>query len=90
MTLKFAPVISLPYGIRLSSTLLYSSRRSIDDRHAHLFATVKANKQLGKKCNVFAEFHDLAGYATGTSNQLSGLYQNRAASIGVTVYPFRQ
>lgn len=90
VTLKFSPVLSLPCGVRLSSTLLYISRRSIDDGHPHLFATVKANKQLGKKCNVFAEFHDLAGYATGTSNQLFGLYQNRAVSIGATVYPFRQ
>ena len=52
-TLKAAPVLNLPHGFRLSSTLLYSSRRSIDDRHAHLFATVKANKQLGRMCNVF-------------------------------------
>ena len=90
VTLKFSPVLSLPCGVRLSSTLLYISRRSIDDGHPHLFATVKANKQLGKKCNVFAEFHDLAGYATGSSKQLFGLYQNRAVSIGATVYPFRQ
>ena len=89
VTLKAAPVLLLPKGFRLSSTLLYVSRRSIDDQHAHLFATVKVNKQWGKRCNVFAEFHDLAGYATGTSAQLSELYQNRALSIGATVYPFR-
>lgn len=41
-TLKFAPVLNLPKGFRLSSTLLYSSRRTMEDRHAHLFATVKA------------------------------------------------
>ena len=62
---------------------------SIDSRHAHLFATVKANKQLGKKCNVFAEFHDMAGYVTGPWLQLTDLYQNRALSVGATIYPFR-
>ena len=80
----------LSHGFRLSSTLLYSSRRDMDDRHAHLFATVKANKQLGKKCNVFAEFHDIAGYVTGYWPQLAGLYQNRALSVGATFYPFRK
>jgi hypothetical protein len=90
VTLKAAPVLNLPYGFRLSSTLLYSSRRSIDNQHAHLFATIKANKQLGRKCNVFAEFHDLGGYTTGKWLQLDGLYQNRAVSVGATFYPFRQ
>jgi hypothetical protein len=62
----------------------------MDDRHAHLFATVKANKQLGRHCNVFAEFHDMAGYTTGNWSQLTGQYQNRAVSVGATIYPFRQ
>ncbi len=88
-TLKFAPVLNLPKGFRLSSTLLYSSRRTMEDRHAHFFATVKANKQLGRKCNVFAEFHDIAGYATGYWLQQAGLYQNRAVSVGATIYPFK-
>lgn len=88
VTLKVAPVVHLPLGIRLSSTLLYSSRRSMDDRHAHLFASVKANKQLGRHCNVFAEFHDMAGYTTGNWSQLTGQYQNRAVSVGATIYPF--
>ena len=90
VTLKLAPVLNLPNGFRLSSTLLYSSRRDTEDQHAHLFATIKANKQLGKKCNVFAEFHDIAGYATGYWLQLADLYQNRALSIGATFYPFRK
>jgi hypothetical protein len=90
VTLKLAPVVLLPYDIRLSSTLLYSSRRTMDDKHAHLFATVKVNKQLGKRCNVFAEFHDMAGYTKGYWMQLANLYQNRALSIGATIYPFRQ
>ena len=90
VTLKLAPVVLLPYDIRLSSTLLYSSRRTMDDKHAHLFATVKVNKQLGKRFNVFAEFHDMAGYTKGYWMQLANLYQNRALSIGATIYPFRQ
>ena len=89
VTLKLAPVLNLPQGFRLSSTLLYSSKRAISDTHPHLFATVKVNKQFGKKCNVFAEFHDMAGYATGTWQQLADLYQNRALTIGATIYPFR-
>lgn len=90
VTLKFAPTLNLPQGFRLSSTLLYSSRRKIESKSPHLFATVKVNKQLGKKCNVFAEFHDLAGYATGSTSDLTGLYQNRALTIGATYYPFKK
>ena len=90
MTLKLAPVVLLPYDIRLSSTLLYSSRRTMDDKHAHLFAAVKVNKQLGKRFNVFAEFHDMAGYTKDYWMQLANLYQNHALSIGATIYPFKQ
>ena len=90
VTLKFAPVLNLSHGFRLSSTLLYSSKRKMEDQHAHLFAAVKVNKQLGKKCNVYAEFHDLAGYGTGTWMQQAGLYQNRALTVGATLYPFRK
>jgi hypothetical protein len=62
----------------------------MEDKSAHLFATIKANKQLGKKCNVFAEFHDLGVYTTGEWQMLTGLYQNRALSLGATIYPFRK
>lgn len=90
VTLKAAPVLHLLHGIRLSSVLLYSSSRDIEQRHPHLYATVKANKQIGKACNLFVEYHDLAGYTTGEWTQLSGLYQNRAVTIGATIYPFRK
>lgn len=90
VTLKLAPVLNLPHGFRLSSSLLYSSRRVLDGQAAHLFATVKADKQIGKRCDVFAEFHDLGGYATGSWLMLSGLNQNRALTVGATFYPFRQ
>jgi hypothetical protein len=84
-----ARVLRLPYGLRLSSVLLYSSRRDIEQRHAHLYATVKAHKQIGEKCSLFAEYHDLGGYTTAEWSQLPGLYQNRALTIGATFYPFR-
>ena len=90
VTLKAAPAIVLPKGFRLSTVLLYSSRRAMTDQHAHLFASVKINKQLGKKCNVFDEFHDMGGYTTGTWSQLAGLYQNRALTAGATFYPFHE
>jgi hypothetical protein len=61
VALKLAPVLNLPHGWRLSSTLLYSSRRSMNDIHPHLFATAKVNNQFGKMLNVFAEFHDISG-----------------------------
>ena len=90
VTLKLAPVLNLPHGFRLSSSLLYSCRRVLDGQAAHLFAAVKADKQIGKRCDVFAEFHDLGGYATGSWLMLSGLNQNRALTVGATFYPFRQ
>ena len=37
-------------------------------------------------CNAFVEFHNMAGYATGPWKQLAGLYQNRAVSVGATIY----
>ena len=86
VALKLAPVLNLPHGWRLSSTLLYSSRRSMNDIHPHLFATAKVNKQFGKMLNVFAEFHDISGYATGYWLQQAYCYQNRALSVGATVY----
>ncbi len=90
VTLKFAPAINFAHGFRLSATLLCSSRSVTEDRSAHLFAAVKAHKQLGKHCHVFAEFHDLCGYATGDWLMLAGLHQNRALRVGATIYPFRK
>jgi hypothetical protein len=75
--------VDLDYKLRVDNIDLVFDAESF-------FANVKANKQLGKKCNLFAEFHDIAGYATGNVSQLTGLYQNRALSIGATIYPFRK
>ena len=88
-TLKLAPTLLLGKGFRLSSVLLYNSRQKILDQHAHLYASVKMNKDLGKHCNVFADFHDIAGQPDGESYILRQSYKNRALTIGFTYYPWR-
>ncbi|MBQ9649501.1 MAG: hypothetical protein IJV25_03675 [Prevotella sp.] len=88
-TLKFAPTLLFGKGFRLSSVLLYNSARDISDKHAHFFASVKVNKDLGKRCNVFADFHDLTGQPTGESYHLTQSFKNRAVTLGLTYYPWR-
>ena len=53
-TLKLAPTLLLGKGFRLSSVLIYNSKIEAYGQHAHLYASVKINKDLGKRCNVFA------------------------------------
>lgn len=84
--LKLAPTLLLGSGFRLSSVLIYSSKHPHYDEHPHLYASVKVNKNIGKHCNVFADFHDIAGQPTGTLDQLAGSYKNRALTLGVTFY----
>lgn len=91
-TLKLAPTLLLGNGFRLSSVLIYNSEREIYyKQYAHFYASVKVNKDLGKRCNVFADFHDIAGQPT-TDQYLELLhsYKNRALTIGLTYYPFRK
>lgn len=88
-TLKLAPTLLLGKGFRLSSVLLYSSKQEIIDQHAHLYASVKMNKDIGKRCNVFADFHDIAGQPTGETYHLRQSFKNRALTIGFTYYPWR-
>jgi hypothetical protein len=88
-TLKFAPTLLFGKGFRLSSVLLYNSKLEAYGYHAHLNASVKINKDLGKRCNVFADFHDLAGQPTGESYLLRQSFTNRALTIGLTYYPWR-
>lgn len=88
-TLKLAPTLLLGKGFRLSSVLLYNSKQEIYEKHAHLYASVKINKDLGKRCNVFADFHDIAGQPTGQSYFLRQSFKNRALTIGFTYYPWR-
>ena len=84
--LKLAPTLLLGGGFRLSSVLIYSSRHPHTDEHPHLYASVKVNKNIGKHCNVFADFHDIAGQPTGTLDQLAGSYKSRALTLGATFY----
>ena len=88
-TLKLAPTLLIGKGFRLSSALIYNSKREAYDQHAHLYASVKLNKDLGQRCNVFADFHDIAGQPTGESYHLMQSFNNRALTIGLTFYPWR-
>jgi len=84
--LKLAPILLLGKGFRLSSVLIYSSRHPHFETHPHLYASVKVNKNIGKHCNVFLDFHDITGQPTGTQEQLAGSYKNRALTLGATFY----
>ena len=88
-TLKLAPTLLLGKGFRLSSVLIYNSKIEAYDQHAHLYASVKMNKDLGKHCNVFADFHDIAGQLTGEPYLLRQSFHNRALTLGLTFYPWR-
>ena len=88
-TLKLAPTLLLGKDFRLSSVLLYNSKIEAYDQRAHLYASVKVNKDLGKRCNVFADFHDIAGQLKGEPYFLLQSYNNRALTIGLTCYPWR-
>lgn len=87
--LKLVPTLLLGKGFRLSSVLIYNSKKEVYDMDAHLYASVKLNKDLGKRCNVFADFHDLAGQPTGEPYLLRQSFNNRALTIGLTYYPWR-
>lgn len=88
-SLKLTPTLLLGKGFRLSSVLIYNSRRDYYGMRGHLNASVKMNKDLGKHCNVFADYHDLAGQPEGEAYNLSQSFKNRALTIGFTYYPWR-
>ncbi len=46
-------------------------------------------RNIGRYCNVFADFHDIAGSPTALTSDLSGYFKNRALTIGITFYPWR-
>ena len=62
--------------------LISEARKLADDLGTEVIGLL-----LGSECGQMV--HDLAGYATGISQQLFELYQNRALSMGITLYPFR-
>lgn len=89
--LKLAPTWQMGKGFRLSSVLLYNSRKkTYFEVHPYLYASVKINKDLGKHVNIYADFHDIAGQPTGLNSDLMHSYKNRALTIGLTYYPFRK
>jgi hypothetical protein len=88
-TLKLAPTLLFGKGFRLSSTLLYNSKIEAYDQHAHLYASVKIGKDLGKRCHLYADFHDIAGQQKGEAYFLRQSFKNRALTIGATYYPWR-
>lgn len=89
--LKLAPTLLLGKGFRLSSVLLYNTKHAFQiDRHAHLYASVKLNKDIGKRCNVYTDFHDLAGQPKENAYLLRQSYKNRALTLGLTYYPWRR
>ena len=90
VVLKLSPTLLLGKGFRLSSTLIYNSRQeSYLKQYAHLYASVKLNKDLGRRCNVYADFHDIAGQPKADLANVMQSYYNRALTIGLTYYPFR-
>ena len=83
-TLKLAPTLLLGKGFRLSSTMLFKSREKYAGIHSHLYASVKVNKDLGRHCNIYADFHDLAGMPTFSIDNAAEQYNNRALTLGIT------
>lgn len=83
-TLKLSPTLLLGSGLRLSSSLLYSSRQEFYNTSDHLFASVKLNKSLGRHCNIYADFHDLTDMPTLSIVEVTGRFRNRALTVGMT------
>lgn len=83
-SLKLAPTLLLGHGLRLSANLLYNSSQNPSNARPHLYASVKVNKDLGSHCNVYADFHDLAGPPTIPVSEMTDNYNNRALTLGLT------
>ena len=87
--LKLAPILLLGKGFRLSSVLIYNSKNDAIDQDAHLYASIKVGKDLGKRCHLSADFHDIAGQQDGAPILLRQSFKNRALTIGLSYYPWR-
>ena len=82
--LRLLPTLQLPYGLRLSTKLLYNSRRRIFyEIPSHLCTSLKVSKELGRHCTLSAEFHDLTGSSCLGYSQMGSTYDNREASVGL-------
>lgn len=77
--MKLAPQLTLPSEWRLTSTLIWSTRRPFSSpvyTPANLYAELSAYKRFGKHWLVEARYHDIAGQHWG----------NRAVTGGCTYY----
>lgn len=83
-SLRLSPTLLLGNGLRLSSTLLYNSPQQRYETNGHLNASVKVSKSLGRSCNIYADFHDLAGMPTMSIYETVGKYRNRALTLSMT------
>ncbi len=82
--LKLAPTLLLGKGFRVAASLIYNSRQETEESNGHLYASVKVNKDLGRRCNIFAEFQDMAGMPNLTLKYVDRVFYQRALNIGVT------
>ena len=82
---RLIPSLQLKRGLRISSKLLYNSRRQLlVEVRPHLYASVKVSKDLGRHCTVSADFHDIAGSPKMSFLQLGSYYDSRAVTFGFT------
>ncbi len=84
--LKLIPSLTMGKGFRLSSTMIFSSSKVLREANQHLYATIKLNKNLGKHCNIYAEFHDIAGLPDDYVDEVHGRFYNRAVTFGGSFY----
>lgn len=83
--LRLLPTLLLGGGLRISSRLLYNSHMDlIDELPAHLYASVKVSKDLGRHITISADFHDLAGTPRLADYLIGNSYDNRALTLGFT------
>ena len=83
--IRLIPSLQLKGGLRISSKLLYNSRRQLlVEVRPHLYASVKVSKDLGRHCTVSADFHDIAGSPKMSFLQLGSYYDSRAVTFGFT------
>lgn len=83
--IRLLPTLLLGNGLRISSKLLFNSQMHLlYESPAHLYASVKVSKSLGRRCTLSADFHDLAGSPQIPLLQLGRSYDDRALTLGFT------
>ena len=83
--LRLLPSVVLGGGLRLGAMLMYASRRSLTDPASpHLYASVKATKDLGRYVTLSLDCHDLAGTPRIMSYRVGESFDDRAVTLGLT------